>query len=196
MAAFLFIYSIWWSFYSMCIIIKYMYIVMEIIWPPRIPLRCEPYRVKNMLPSYGLIPDEVSDSEEDAPGLVDIGSSREKGGLTNESKESREMESTVRVHLTDDQGADGGTVENVSVLVKTRPRRKKVECTQVSEKRKQHKSSSPPSEQIVNSVEVDLGKVLITEDVALLQIHTVGSTLKFERIRQPRMNESRRFTEA
>ncbi|VDK48330.1 unnamed protein product [Cylicostephanus goldi] len=46
------------------------------------------------------------------------------------------MESTVRVHLTDDKGGDGGTIENVSMLVKARPREKQIECTQVSEKRK------------------------------------------------------------
>ncbi|KAL6740788.1 hypothetical protein Aduo_014108 [Ancylostoma duodenale] len=121
----------------MCMLLKNFYRLIDIIWPPRIPLRYEPYRVKNMLPSYGLIPDEVSDSEEDAPHPGEAAGGRERGAGGDES---REMESTIRVNLKDEQ-PDGGTVENVSVLVKNRNRGKRVDVTQASEKRKRTRAT-------------------------------------------------------
>ncbi|EYC09709.1 hypothetical protein Y032_0059g3007 [Ancylostoma ceylanicum] len=146
----------------MCVILKHLYRLIDIILPPRIPLRYEPYRVKNMLPSYGLIPDEVSDSEEDAPHLVDSAGDREVGGGVDES---REMESTIRVHLKDDQ-ADGGTVENVSVLVKNRGRGKRVDVTQASEKRKRPILREKPVSDVTGSGEMKaLRKTVKTVEV-------------------------------
>ncbi|KAK6749463.1 hypothetical protein RB195_001833 [Necator americanus] len=74
-----------------------------------------------MLPSYGLIPDEVSDSEEELRNLEDraAGEDRDGGGADKRS----DMESTIRVHLQDDKQY-AGTVENVSMLVKKRDKAK------------------------------------------------------------------------
>ncbi|KAK6021049.1 hypothetical protein OSTOST_13289 [Ostertagia ostertagi] len=78
-------------------VLKGFCMVTEIIWPPRLRLRMEDARVKNMLPSYTLIPDDLSDSELEAETYTSSREehSREGGGNT--------MEATIRVHIKDDQ---------------------------------------------------------------------------------------------
>ncbi|VDL69564.1 unnamed protein product [Nippostrongylus brasiliensis] len=79
-------------------------VFVEILFPPRLHLRLENSRVKNMLPSYTQIPSDISDSES-------LGSQREGGN--SDAKDDENVEDTIRIHLKDDN-PENNTVDNVS----------------------------------------------------------------------------------
>ncbi|WKY05179.1 hypothetical protein Q1695_005867 [Nippostrongylus brasiliensis] len=87
-------------------------VFVEILFPPRLHLRLENSRVKNMLPSYTQIPSDISDSEMETDS--GLGSQREGGN--SDAKDDENVEDTIRIHLKDDN-PENNTVDNVSQVV-------------------------------------------------------------------------------
>lgn len=60
-------------------IISRLYMFGEFIIPPRLHLRIEHSRVKNMLPSYTQVPEDCTDSERES--ALDVFTSQEAGAI-------------------------------------------------------------------------------------------------------------------
>ncbi|VDO79798.1 unnamed protein product [Heligmosomoides polygyrus] len=98
-------------------IISRLYMFGEFIIPPRLHLRIEHSRVKNMLPSYTQVPEDCTDSELESDQIVTVKDEQDAQDADDD------MEGTIRIHLKDDQ--IDPTIQDVSQIVADRVRKRK-----------------------------------------------------------------------